>query len=88
MAREGPRIVYRRNPPILGKRPLGPKTQDSVTGFYSYQAYMVPNDFGELVDQRGEGLDYRDTQPNVALAPGDLPTSQPNNSSVPWYGMK
>lgn len=49
---------------------------------------MTANDFGDIVDQRGEGMDYRDDTPDVIIAPGDLPTSTPSNSSVPWAGMR
>lgn len=66
MARSGPRIRYRHNPPILGQRPLGRKMFDAVTGFPTYEAYITVNAFGELVDSRGEGLDWREPIPFTA----------------------
>lgn len=65
MARYGSQIRYRHNPPILGKRPLGPKVQDAVTGFWYYQAYQTTNLYGELVDCRGEGMDTRESKEDV-----------------------
>lgn len=50
-------IRYRSNGTILGKRNLGKKTIDDVTGFYSYEAYMTRNQFGDYVDARGDGMD-------------------------------
>lgn len=59
-------IRYRSNGVILGKRPLGRKTIDAVTGATSYEAYMTYNQFGEYVDARGPGLDG----PSWPVAPG------------------
>lgn len=50
-------IRYRSNGVILGKRPLGRKTIDDITGATSYEAYMTKNQYGEDVDARGPGLD-------------------------------
>lgn len=88
MSRSGPVIRYRANGVIMGKRPLGRKIQDDVTGFWTYEDLLMVNDFGEMVVGGGEGEDYLDDTPNVNLAPGDLPTSTPNNSNVPWNGLK
>lgn len=63
-------IRYKSNGIILGKRPLGRKTQDAVTGFYSYEAYMTYNQFGEYVDARGDGMDGPVDMPNIKLVGG------------------
>lgn len=55
------RYKYQSNGTILGKRDLGRKCYDAVTGFPTYEAYLTTNAFGELVDQRGNGMDA----PNV-----------------------
>lgn len=58
-------IRYKSNGVILGKRPLGPKTWDQVTGFWSYRSYMTYNAFGEYVDARGEGMDPAPDNPSI-----------------------
>lgn len=58
-------IRYRSNGIILGKKPLGRKVQDAVTGFWTYEAYLTTNAFGERVDSRGDGLDAPSDHPSV-----------------------
>lgn len=50
-------IRYRSNGIILGQRPLGKFVQDDVTGYWTYEAYLTTNAFGERVDSRGDGMD-------------------------------
>jgi len=51
-------IRYRR-PLLVGfMRPmLGRKVQDDQTGFWTYSGYTVKDDFGTVVDRRGQGFD-------------------------------
>jgi hypothetical protein len=56
-------IRYRSNGVILGKRPLGRKVMDEVTGFLTYEAYIAINDYGDRVDVRGKGFDYKEPGP-------------------------
>lgn len=61
MARATPTIIrYKSNGVLLGKSSEGRKVQDAVTGFWTYEDYLTQNDFGDLVDSRGDGLDRRD----------------------------
>ena len=67
MARTGPRIQYRSNGLILGLQPLGRRVMDAITGFWTHEAYLVTNDYGDRVDCRGEGLDIDEGVPNASV---------------------
>lgn len=46
---------YPGNPPVMGgKRWRGKKVQDEVTGFWTYEDYLVTDDYGDKVDGRSD----------------------------------
>lgn len=65
MSRVAPAFKYKSNGLVMGLRKLRRKTVDQVTGFYSYEVYMTTNAFGERIDARGEGDDWRDDPTNT-----------------------
>lgn len=66
MAKSSRPIRYRSNPPLWGFVNDGKKVMDAVTGFYTYEDFLVANDFGDLVDSRGDGLDRNESLPTVS----------------------
>ena len=50
-------IRYKKNPPPL--REQGPRTFCEVSGFPTYQGRMIQDDYGQRVDPRYGGFDFR-----------------------------
>lgn len=59
MPRYSERVYNRHNPSPVRGRPesVQGRQQDQQTGQWTYSGYIVADDFGTLVDARGDGYD-------------------------------
>lgn len=56
-------IRYRNNGNIWGLPDQGKKVMDAVTGYWTYRDELTINEFGDLVDGKGDGLDRNEVYP-------------------------
>jgi len=58
-------IRYRSNGDLLGLPNNGRKVYDQVTGLVCYERFLAQDDYGDLVDSRGDGFDVSQGDPAV-----------------------
>jgi hypothetical protein len=61
--------IYRSNPPLGGLHWNGRKTYDRQTGGWTYENFLIADDYGTLVDSRDpNAYDYNDDEEILATS--------------------